>query len=108
MARQNLITVVSDVPQSCASSVMVELATPSGSSMTLVATRRSAGGREGSNERTRTTVLSGGAPPVTSEVPAPVCDAPPGAGSCPAGFLMAESFLQGKYHVNAERATVTV
>src|SRR5436305_8154 len=57
------MTVVSEVPQACASSVMVELATASGSSMTRWATRASAGGRDGNRERTRTTVLSEALPP---------------------------------------------
>src|SRR5258707_2605327 len=73
---------------------MVEFATPSGSFITRCATRRSAGGREGSNDRTRTTVLSG-APPLSADSAS--------AGSCPTGFLMTESFLQEEYHVNARK-----
>src|SRR3954447_22296712 len=110
MARQNLMTVVSEVPQVWASSVMVELATPSGSSITRCATRRSAGGSDGSSDRTRTTVLSGGVvlgeagvspPPRTVAKAVPIGS--PSPESCPAGFLMQESFLRGTYRVNLER-----
>src|SRR3954454_17849214 len=97
------MTVVSEVSQVWASSVMVELATPSGSSMTRCATRRSAGGREGSSERTRTTVLSGGAV-------AALTDPAPGASAATRSslvvFFMAESFLQCGHLVNGQFITV--
>ena len=112
MARQNLMTVVSEVPHTWASSVMVELATPAGSSMTRCATRRSAGGREGSSDRTRTIVLSGGVPlggvGVVSPSSMAVAKPPPigsaSTGSCPTGFLMKVSYLQRKYRVNGDKA----
>src|SRR5688500_14402972 len=100
------MTVVSEVPQVWASSVMVELATPSGSSMTRCATRRSAGGREGSRERTLTTVLSGVASLVVL-VGAAGEPSPPASpvlpGSEPVGFLMEESFLLTGCHVNGRK-----
>lgn len=83
------MTVVSDVPHAWASSVIVELATASGSSMTLWATLASAGGSDGSSERTRTTVLSGDAPAASAPSP----DSGP-------TFLMAESFLRNLCDVN--------
>src|SRR5438034_6908454 len=50
MARQNLTTLVADVPQARASSEMLRQATPCGSSRTACATRRSTGARFGSSD----------------------------------------------------------
>ncbi len=57
-ARQNRITVVSEVAQSRASELIVEAATAAGSARTRSATRRSAGASDGTRARIRTVVAS--------------------------------------------------
>lgn len=57
-ARQNRITVVSEVEQSRASELMVEAATAVGSERTRSATRRSAGASDGTRARIRTVVVT--------------------------------------------------
>ena len=53
-ARQNRITVVSEVAHSCASALIVDAATAAGSASTRSATRRSAGASDGIRARIRT------------------------------------------------------
>src|SRR2546423_15604633 len=64
------MTVVSEVSQSAASSLMVLAATPAGSAIAASATRRSEGGSVGSRALIRTSTVGGGpaSPPAGAEV----------------------------------------
>ena len=68
-ARQNRITVVSEVAQSRARELIVAAATAAGSASTRSATRRSAGAREGIKERIRTVVADTGSGMLESYLP---------------------------------------